>query len=69
MLMKKIILFVLVYCIIIPSSFAVSNVLGISDSKLRNGNVDINDIPVAINSLIYFFMGIAGTISVIFVII
>lgn len=46
-----------------------SNILWISDNDLRTGNVDINDIPVAINSLINFFMSIAGTIAVIFVII
>lgn len=46
-----------------------SNILWISDSNLRNWDVDIADIPVAINSLIDFFMSIAGTIAVIFVII
>ena len=50
-------------------SAASSNVLGISDGDLRNWNIDINDIPVAIQSLINFFLSIAGTITVIFVIV
>jgi len=45
------------------------NVLWISNTDLRNGNVWLDDIPTAITSLIDFFMSIAGTIAVIFIII
>ncbi len=45
------------------------NILGISNEKLRKGDVHIDDIPVAISSLINFFMGIAGTIAVIMIVI
>lgn len=50
-------------------SFAADNILWISDSKLRNGEVSLDDIPTAITSMIDFFMSIAGTIAVIFIII
>lgn len=49
--------------------FAAENYLGISNGSLRNGNVHIDDIPLAIKSVIDFLMGIAGTISIIFIII
>lgn len=51
-------------------SFAADdNILGIDNDRLRNGDVWLDDIPNAIRSLIDFFMGIAGTIAVIFIII
>lgn len=54
----------------IQSSYAeTSSILWISDSKLRSGDVHLDDIPVAIRSAIDFFLSIAGTISVIFIII
>jgi hypothetical protein len=67
--MKHIFLFLLIYITTLTQSFAAENILGISNGRLRNGNVDIDDIPTAIRSAIDFFMGIAGTIAVIFVII
>ncbi len=45
------------------------NILGISNGKLRNGNIHVDDIPWIIKSAIDFFMGIAWTVAVIFVII
>ncbi len=52
------------------ASFASNdNILWISDSKLRKWDVHLDDIPNAIRSAIDFFMWIAGTISVIFIII
>ena len=48
---------------------AADNILGISNGRLRNGNIHVDDIPGVIKSAIDFFMGIAGTIAVIFVII
>ena len=52
------------------ASFAANdNILGISDSRLRTWDVHLDDIPNAIQSAIDFFMGIAGTVSVIFIII
>jgi len=45
------------------------NILWIDDYKLRTWKVTLDDIPNALRSLIDFFMWIAGTISVIFIII
>lgn len=45
------------------------NILWISDSRLRRWDVHLDDIPRAIRSAIDFFMWIAGTIAVIFIII
>ena len=67
--MKKIFFLCITYCTFIWQALAADNYLGISNSRLRNGNVDIDDIPNAIRAAIDFFMGIAGTIAVIFVII
>jgi len=68
--MKTLLIITTVFISWITSVWAASsNVLGISDGDLRNGNVDINDIPVAIQSLINFFLSIAWTITVIFVIV
>lgn len=45
------------------------NILGLSERKIREGNIHVDDIPDIISSAINFFMGIAWTIAVIFVII
>ncbi|MCD5375035.1 pilin [Candidatus Gracilibacteria bacterium] len=45
------------------------NILGIEEGRLRRGDVHLDDIPRAIRAAIDFFMGIAGTIAVIFIII
>lgn len=50
-------------------TFAADNYTGISDGRLREGKVHLTDIPGMIQSMINFFMGIAGTISVIFIVI
>lgn len=65
------------YCYILLafiSSYATSfaaddNILGISENKLRNGDIHLDDIPNAIKSAIDFFMSIAATISVIFIVV
>lgn len=67
--MKKIFLFAVIYLSYFQGVFAADNYLGISNSRLKNGNVHLDDIPNAIRSAIDFLMGIAGTIAVIFVII
>lgn len=67
--MNKLFFFLLIFFTNISQIFAADNYLGISNSRLRNGNVHLDDIPGAIRSAIDFFMGIAGTIAVIFVII
>lgn len=69
MKIMKSLLYITISYISISQSFAADNILGISNQNLRDGNVDIDDIPLAIKSAIDFFMGIAGTIAVIFVII
>lgn len=45
------------------------NILGIDEWKLRRWDVHLDDIPGAIKSAIDFFMSIAATISVIFIVI
>lgn len=55
-----------------PSLYAAGdddNILGISNARLRKGDVHIDDIPNAIRSMIDFLMGIAGTIAVIMIVI
>ena len=41
-----------------------SSILGISDKDLRDGNVDMNSIPVVLASVIQFIIGIAGTVAI-----
>lgn len=68
--MKRIFYIILSQLIITQQLFAADdNVLWISNTRLRNGDVWLDDIPNAITSLIDFFISIAGTISVIFIII
>ena len=68
--MKKIFYILLAQLLLIWHTFASDdNVLWISNTRLRNGDVWLDDIPTAITSLIDFFMSIAGTIAVIFIII
>ena len=54
----KFIYIVLAYLSFTSSTFAdeAENILGISDSKLRQGDVHIEDIPNAIRAAIDFFM-------------
>lgn len=67
--MKKTSLSVLAFLYSYQSLFAAGNMLGLSDRQIREWDIHIDDIPGIISSLINFFLGIAGTISVIFVII
>lgn len=62
---------ILTQILLLPTVFADSTVFGekISYDELRNGNMDINTIPGLIKGAINFFIGIAGTISIIFIII
>jgi len=61
----------ILFALFISSSSALANdnILWIPDARLRKWDVHLDDIPNAIRSAIDFFMGIAGTISVIFIII
>ncbi len=55
---------------ITPTLYAADdNILWISNTKLRSGDVHIDDIPVAIRSIIDFFMWLAGTVAVIMIVI
>lgn len=45
-----------------------SNITGISDEKLRNGDVRMSDIPIAIASITQIIIGLAGTISILMLI-
>lgn len=65
----KALLFTIVSLMSLAQTYGADNILGISNTRLREWNVDLDDIPLAIKSAIDFFMGIAGTISVIFIII
>jgi len=66
--MNKILISLLCISVSIQAE-AAQNILWISNTKLREWDITIDDIPTAIKSAIDFFMGIAGTIAVIFVII
>ena len=46
-----------------------NNVLWIKNKDIRDWNIHLDDIPGILQSAINFFMGIAGTVAVIFVII
>jgi len=67
--MKTLFLGALAYCFSLTPTFAAENILWIENSKLRKWEVGLDQIPVAIKSAIDFFLSIAGTIAVIFVII
>lgn len=66
--MKKI-YFTLIWLLSYSSTFADENILWVSNDKLRNWNIHVNDIPNMLKSLIDFFMWIAWTIAIIFIII
>lgn len=51
------------------STFSADNILWLENDKIRNGDIHIDDIPLVIKSAINFFLGIAGTVAVVFVII
>jgi len=67
--MKKILPYIILYISLTQSIFAADNILGLDNNDLRTWEVWLDDIPVAIKSAIDFFLSIAGTISVIFIII
>ncbi len=68
--MKNILYIIIAHIALMHQSLAADdNVLWIDNNRLRTGDVWLDDIPNAIRSLIDFFMWIAGTISVIFIII
>jgi len=53
---------------VLPSVYAEDtkgNILGIHFKKLREGDVDMNTIPVAIAGVIEWLLAIAGTVSVV----
>jgi len=57
------------YISIAQSYASTDNILGISNNRLRTWRVWLDDIPLAIRNAIDFFMGIAATIAVIFIVI
>jgi len=68
--MKKTLIAIFANLVALQSTLAADqNVLWLSNDKIRNGDIHIDDIPEVIRSMINFFMGIAWTIAVIFVII
>jgi hypothetical protein len=46
-------------------SYAEDNILGKSDTDLRNGNITLEDIPLMIASAIEYIMALAGSIAVV----
>ncbi len=66
---KKILFLPLVYIYSAQAVLASDNVLGLSNDKIKNGDIHIDDIPGILKHAINFFLGIAGTIAVIFVIV
>jgi hypothetical protein len=49
-------------------AFAAENWIGISNDKLRNGNVGFNDIPAIIINVTNYILGLAGTVTVVMII-
>ncbi|PZM85551.1 hypothetical protein DLH72_02055 [Candidatus Gracilibacteria bacterium] len=68
--MKKIFYLAILFLLFIENSFATDGgVTGEPASKLRNGDITYSDIPNILVKATEFFIGIAGTIAVIFIII
>lgn len=69
--MKKIFYFIIITQIFLQNklTFASENITWLPNNDLRNGNIHIDDIPHVILNAINFFIWIAWTISVIFIII
>lgn len=67
--MKRIFVIIMSYFWAYQSVFSADNILWLSNDKIRNGDINIDDIPLVIKSAINFFLGIAGTVAVVFVII
>ena len=67
--MKTFIYIAVWYLSIVQGYASSDNILGISNSRLRSGRVWLSDIPLAIRNAIDFFMWIAATIAVIFIVI
>lgn len=53
---------------LVSSDAFADNILGAPDSKLKNGNITFNDIPVMINHATNYVLGLAGTIAMIMII-
>ena len=69
--MKQKLSFILftIFFILPGQLFADGWVTGLDETDLRNGNINIDDIPKVIMSAINFFMSFAGWIAVIMIII
>ncbi|ATU05636.1 hypothetical protein BKN14_04330 [Candidatus Gracilibacteria bacterium HOT-871] len=68
--MKKIFFSILLFFTYINNSFAGDGgVTGLPASQLKKGDITIDDIPNIIVNATDFFIGIAGTVAVIFIII
>lgn len=75
--MKKLFFSLLGLFLSYQASFADAGIFGsfsggnakASENALRNGDIHIDDIPVMIKNAIDFLMQIAGTISIIFIIV
>lgn len=69
--MKMRIIFLSIAFVIVSTAqtYANDNILGLSNDKIRNGDISLRDVPNVISHMINFFMGIAATISVIFIIV
>lgn len=63
--MKKLLLSFFFSLLPIVSVFAEDNILGIDNTRLRNGDISVNDIPLMIVSIIQFLMGIAASVAVV----
>ncbi|MCD5385122.1 pilin [Candidatus Gracilibacteria bacterium] len=68
--MKKVFFTFIGYILSLQLTFADGGILGnIDEADIRNGNIHVDDIPQILRGSIDFFITIAGTIAVIFIII
>ena len=67
--MKTFFTLVIWYLSIIQARASDSNILWLEEWKLRSWRITLSDIPLAIRNAIDFFMWIAATIAVVFIII
>ncbi len=71
--MKKKLITILITLFITYPSYVLAandgNVLWLSDTKIRNGDITIKDIPTIIMNAVNFFMSFAGWIAVMMIIV
>jgi uncharacterized membrane protein len=63
--MKYFLSFFLFFLPIYGTAYAANNILGLSDTQIRDGNITLDDIPLIIASAVEFLLGIAASIAIV----